>query len=214
MRDEVEPVQSERIGQPADALDLGVISGRCRRWFGAAEAGPVGGDDAMMLGQGGDLVSPAGRALRIAVQQQHRLALTGLDVYDIHFVQTSIKFGCVTRRRGRPRAYDPAVAMRQARDTFWRGGYAATSLEDLSAGMGMNRPSIYAAFGDKRALYLQAVTEYAETSRAWLATALARPRPLPDGLRAVYRYAGLLPGRRRRATGLLPARHRRHRGRP
>ena len=79
--------------------------------------------------------------------------------------------------------------MRRARDTFWRGGYAATSLEDLSAGMGMNRPSIYAAFGDKRALYLRAASDYADNSRAWLATALARPRPLPDGLRAVYRYA-------------------------
>jgi AcrR family transcriptional regulator len=55
--------------------------------------------------------------------------------------------------------------------------------------MGMNRPSIYAAFGDKRALYLEAASEYGESSRAWLATALARPRPLPDGLRAVYRYA-------------------------
>jgi AcrR family transcriptional regulator len=95
----------------------------------------------------------------------------------------------VTRRRGRPRAYDPEVAIRQARDTFWRGGYAATSLEDLSAGMGMNRPSIYAAFGDKRALYLRAATDYSDVSRAWLAAALARPRPLPDGLRAVYRYA-------------------------
>jgi len=95
----------------------------------------------------------------------------------------------VTRRRGRPRAYDPQVAIRQARDTFWRAGYAATSLEDLSAGMAMNRPSIYAAFGDKRALYLRAATEYSDMSREWLATALARPRPLPDGLRAVYRYA-------------------------
>jgi AcrR family transcriptional regulator len=95
----------------------------------------------------------------------------------------------VTRRRGRPRAYDPDVAIRLARDTFWRGGYAATSLEDLSAGMGMNRPSIYAAFGDKRALYLRAVAEYGDISRAWLATALARPRSLHDGLCAVYRYA-------------------------
>jgi TetR/AcrR family transcriptional regulator, copper-responsive repressor len=95
----------------------------------------------------------------------------------------------VTRRRGRPRAYDPDVAIRQARDTFWRGGYAATSLDDLSASMGMNRPSIYAAFGDKRALYLRAATDYADVSRAWLAAALARPRPLPDGLGAVYRYA-------------------------
>jgi TetR/AcrR family transcriptional regulator, copper-responsive repressor len=79
--------------------------------------------------------------------------------------------------------------MRQARDTCWRGGYAATSLEDLSDGMGMNRPSIYAAFGDKRALYLKAAIEYGDMSRAWLADALARPRSLRDGLRAVYRYA-------------------------
>ena len=79
--------------------------------------------------------------------------------------------------------------MRNARDTFWRGGYAATSLEDLSAGMGMNRPSIYAAFGDKRSLYLRTVTEYADMSRSWLETALARPRSLRDGLGAVYRYA-------------------------
>jgi len=55
--------------------------------------------------------------------------------------------------------------------------------------MGMNRSSIYAAFGDKRSLYLRAVSEYADMSRGWLATALARQRPLRDGLRAVYRYA-------------------------
>jgi AcrR family transcriptional regulator len=95
----------------------------------------------------------------------------------------------VARRRGRPRAYDPDVALGKARDTFWRAGYAATSLDDLAAGMGMNRPSIYAAFGDKRALYLRALTHYADTSREWLGAALARPRSLRDGLRAVYRYA-------------------------
>jgi TetR/AcrR family transcriptional regulator, copper-responsive repressor len=93
------------------------------------------------------------------------------------------------KRRGRPRGYDPVIALRQARDTFWRAGYAATSLDDLAAGMAMNRPSIYAAFGDKRALYLRAMTEYADTSRAWLAGALARPRSLHDELRAVYRSA-------------------------
>ena len=95
----------------------------------------------------------------------------------------------MTRRRGRPRTYDPDAATLQARDTFWRGGYAATSLEDLAASMGMNRPSIYAAFGDKRALYLRAATGYADMSRSWLAAALARPRPLRDGLSAVLRYA-------------------------
>jgi AcrR family transcriptional regulator len=53
----------------------------------------------------------------------------------------------------------------------------------------MNRPSIYAAFGDKRALYMRAATDYGQTSRAWLTAALARPRSLRDALSAVYRYA-------------------------
>jgi TetR/AcrR family transcriptional regulator, copper-responsive repressor len=93
------------------------------------------------------------------------------------------------RGRGRPRAYDPAVALQRARDTFWRGGFAATSLDDLAAGMGMNRPSIYAGFGDKRALYRVAVADYAETSRAWLESALSAEHSLRAGLGSVFRYA-------------------------
>lgn len=53
----------------------------------------------------------------------------------------------------------------------------------------MNRPSIYAAFGDKRALYLRAVAEYAESSRAALVNAIAAPDPLRDGLQTAYRAA-------------------------
>ncbi|OBI50967.1 hypothetical protein A5707_14240 [Mycobacterium kyorinense] len=91
--------------------------------------------------------------------------------------------------RGRPRSYDPELALARARDTFWGAGYAGTSLDELASGMGMNRPSIYAAFGDKEALYLQAVARYADDSRAALAHELAQPRPLADGLRAVYEGA-------------------------
>jgi TetR/AcrR family transcriptional regulator, copper-responsive repressor len=93
------------------------------------------------------------------------------------------------RRRGRPRAYDRGVALRHARDTFWRSGFAATSLDDLSAQMGMNRPSIYAAFGDKRALYQAAVADYAVASSAWLESTLAGGQPLRDELNSVYRHA-------------------------
>ena len=81
------------------------------------------------------------------------------------------------------------MALRRARDTFWHGGFAATSLDDLAAGMRMNRPSIYAAFGDKRALYRVAVADYAETSIAWLESALTPERSLRDGLSSVYRHA-------------------------
>ena len=93
------------------------------------------------------------------------------------------------RRRGRPRAYDPGVALLRARDTFWRSGFAATSLDDLAAGMGMNRPSIYAAFGDKRAMYRVTVADYAKTSGAWLESTLAGRRPLREQLNSVYRNA-------------------------
>jgi TetR/AcrR family transcriptional regulator, copper-responsive repressor len=64
------------------------------------------------------------------------------------------------RRRGRPRAFEPETALSQAMDVFWQGGFAATSLDDLSAATGLNRPSLYGAFGDKRALYLQAYRQY------------------------------------------------------
>ncbi|SED89167.1 transcriptional regulator, TetR family [Rhizobiales bacterium GAS188] len=94
-----------------------------------------------------------------------------------------------TAKRGRPRAYDPDVALTRARDVFWEGGFAATSLDDLSQATGMNRPSLYAAFGDKRALYGKALEEYRDTARQDMKTALASERPLRHGLRRVYDIA-------------------------
>ncbi|MGM4893769.1 TetR/AcrR family transcriptional regulator [Tardiphaga sp. 839_C3_N1_4] len=64
------------------------------------------------------------------------------------------------KRRGRPRAYEPDVAIGQALALFRRGGFAATSLDDLSEVTGMNRPSLYGAFGDKRALYIKSYQRY------------------------------------------------------
>src|SRR5262245_37830311 len=66
------------------------------------------------------------------------------------------------RPRGRPRAYDADAALTQAMTAFWQLGYSATSLEQLSDATDMNRPSLYAAFGDKRALYLQTLDSYTE----------------------------------------------------
>ncbi len=64
------------------------------------------------------------------------------------------------KRRGRPRAYEPDVAIGKALNLFRRTGYAATSLDDLSTATGMNRPSLYGAFGDKRALYIKSYQRY------------------------------------------------------
>jgi AcrR family transcriptional regulator len=94
-----------------------------------------------------------------------------------------------TTRRGRPRTYDPDTALRRATAVFWDAGFAATSLDDISAATGMNRPSLYGAFGDKRALYREAITRYRAEARAALAVALADDRPLAEGLARVYQAA-------------------------
>jgi TetR/AcrR family transcriptional regulator, copper-responsive repressor len=92
-------------------------------------------------------------------------------------------------KRGRPRAYDPLTALAKARDVFWEGGFSAASLDDLSAATGMNRPSLYGAFGDKRALYGKALEGYREMGLAAMHEALDRQRPLREGLRLVYAKA-------------------------
>ena len=88
--------------------------------------------------------------------------------------------------RGRPRAYDPRVALARAAATFWKAGYAGTSLDDLAAATGMNRPSLYAAFGDKRALYLKTLDYYREESRALARAVLAGDPPLRIFLKRFY----------------------------
>ena len=94
------------------------------------------------------------------------------------------------RPRGRPKTYDPDQALAQAMDVFWASGYAATSLDQLGAATGMNRPSLYGAFGDKRELYLKVLQRYGEAGEALQAQALAGERGLREELRQTYR-AGL-----------------------
>jgi TetR/AcrR family transcriptional regulator, copper-responsive repressor len=90
------------------------------------------------------------------------------------------------RPRGRPRAYDPNVALRRALETFWIEGYSGASLDDLAAAMGMNRPSLYAAFGDKQTLYLKAFEEYLEQSLRVMRELLSHDEPLAAALMRVY----------------------------
>ena len=93
------------------------------------------------------------------------------------------------RRRGRPRAYDPDTALARAADVFWRNGYDGTSLDDLVAATGMNRPSLYAAFGDKRDLYLKTLARYRDSARAVTLTLLADDPPLRVFLDRFYKAA-------------------------
>lgn len=80
------------------------------------------------------------------------------------------------RPRGRPRAYDPEQALERALHAFWRGGYSGTSLDTLAAATGLNRPSLYAGFGDKRTIYIKAMRRFQEYARERFGAALA-PRP-------------------------------------
>jgi AcrR family transcriptional regulator len=92
-----------------------------------------------------------------------------------------------TRPRGRPRAYDPAVALDRAAELFWANGFAATSLDELSAAMEMGRPSIYNAFGDKEALFLRALARYRDTVGSSPLSAMEREASIRDALDAFFR---------------------------
>ncbi|WP_257446735.1 TetR/AcrR family transcriptional regulator [Archangium lipolyticum] len=66
-------------------------------------------------------------------------------------------------KRGRPREFDREAALCAAMELFWSKGYTATSIAELCAAMGINSPSLYAAFGGKEALYEAALEQYEET---------------------------------------------------
>lgn len=91
-----------------------------------------------------------------------------------------------TKRRGRPRAYDPDVALAGAIEAFWKAGYSATSLDDLSAATGMNRPSLYAAFGGKEDIYLEALAHYGRHHAAAMREVLGADVPVRDALARFY----------------------------
>ncbi|MGY2290982.1 TetR/AcrR family transcriptional regulator [Pseudomonas sp. SDO528_S397] len=89
--------------------------------------------------------------------------------------------------RGRPRAYDPQTALQKALEVFWNTGYAGASLDSIAAAAGMNRPSLYAAFGDKHAIYLKAIEQYWDLASAAIDAALAEPGlSLADALIRLY----------------------------
>lgn len=93
------------------------------------------------------------------------------------------------RRRGRPRAYEPDVALGKALDLFREAGFAATSLDDLSAATGMNRPSLYGAFGDKRELFIKSYRRYREDARAAMGDVFRNELPIRQRLQRIYAVA-------------------------
>jgi AcrR family transcriptional regulator len=93
------------------------------------------------------------------------------------------------KRRGRPRAYQPEIALGKALDLFRKDGFAATSLDDLSAATGMNRPSLYGAFGDKRELYIKSYQRYRADARAAMVDLFREEMPIRRRLERIYAVA-------------------------
>src|SRR5262249_16618853 len=93
------------------------------------------------------------------------------------------------RRRGRPRAYEPDVALGKALDLFRKGGFAATSLDDLTEPTGSTRPSLYGAFGDKRELYIKTYQRYRDDARAATVELFREEMPIRKRLTRIYAIA-------------------------
>lgn len=102
---------------------------------------------------------------------------------------------------GRPRGFDRDAALHAAMLVFWRKGFLAASMNDLCDGMGIRSPSLYAAFGDKESLYLEAMQHYAETIGTAVWGRLLEAPTARAGVEALLQAAvDTLP-----ADGVMPA---------
>jgi len=93
------------------------------------------------------------------------------------------------RPRGRPRSFDERGALEKATQVFWSKGYDGVTIDDLVAGMGVGRPSLYAVFGNKRTIFLRVLKDYSEKKGALAAKALLSPQTLRDSIAGFLRYA-------------------------
>jgi AcrR family transcriptional regulator len=99
--------------------------------------------------------------------------------------------------KGRPREFDVEKALDRALEVFWRAGYEGATLGELTRAMGINRPSLYAAFGSKEGLFRKALDRYAEGPAAYVREALNEPTARAVAERVLRGAANLLtdPGK-------------------
>ncbi|MFF4501909.1 TetR/AcrR family transcriptional regulator [Streptomyces sp. NPDC001401] len=111
---------------------------------------------------------------------------------------TKTKTQVAPKPRGRPRSFDRETALEKAVLAFWEHGYEATSVSDLTRVMGIGAPSLYAAFGDKRALFDEVVTVYGVRYGSFTDRALAEEPTARAAVERVLREAAAeytTPGR-------------------
>lgn len=84
--------------------------------------------------------------------------------------------------------FDERVVLQEAINIFWQKGYHATSIQDLVKGLGINRASLYATYGNKKALFVAALMAYQANGRAVVDELLAAQSDVLEGLEELFRY--------------------------
>jgi AcrR family transcriptional regulator len=92
------------------------------------------------------------------------------------YLPIGMKSETAAARPGRPRAFDPDPALERAMHVVWAKGYEGASLFDLTRAMRINRPSLYAAFGNKEQLFRKVLDRYMDGPVAYFGKALAKPK--------------------------------------
>src|SRR5881397_3977158 len=103
-------------------------------------------------------------------------------------------------RPGRPRAFDTDVALERAMHVFWAKGYEGAALSDLTRAMRINRPSLYAAFGNKEQLFKKVLDRYMDGPLAFFGKALAAPKAR-DVIEQIFLGAANMPSDPRTPAG-------------
>ena len=95
----------------------------------------------------------------------------------------------IKRPRGRPRSFDEGEAIREATKVFWRKGFDGATIDDLVEGMGVQRPSLYAIFGDKSVLFMRCLQAYRDNLGELAGRALFGPTDVRGAIRALLRFS-------------------------
>ena len=103
---------------------------------------------------------------------------------------------------GRPREFDEQEVLARALDTFWKYGYEATSVADLLQATGLQKGSLYQAFGDKHSLFLRTLDDYLTAGRASMERRLSGPGSLKEKLLGIMQISEVQSDGRRGCFGV------------
>jgi AcrR family transcriptional regulator len=118
------------------------------------------------------------------------------------YLPIGMKSETAAAQPGRPRAFDPDAALERAMHIFWAKGYEGASLSELTRVMRINRPSLYAAFGNKEELFRKVLDRYMDGPLAYFGKALAAPRAR-DVVEQIFFGAARMAGDPRFPSGCL-----------